>query len=655
MKALAVWPLLLLAVGPNGPAGPGGLAAAEYWISPSGSDAARGSRDEPFKTIQRGVNAAVPGDTVFVRAGRYEEHVKVPAAKSGEPQKWLTIAAAPGEQRQAIVGTEEPRIDVSGSDSSAFALQAARYVRIRGFRCVAPYRGRGSGIGARNCEHIEIVNCALSGGGQGGIDANQCNYVTIDGVEAFFNGGGTGWSSGISLLDLRSKENVVRNCTVYGNYDNSSYRTDGNGIIIDNAYTRGGALVANNLAFMNGGKGMCSTRSDDCVFLNNTSVANCWQVNQQETAHELSIRGARNVVRNNIAVGTLPKAAGMLVLLEYSGPGGNVKIDPGTIVGDHNLLFNSRDPVCAALAGNRLERFTLDQLRAKFPQWAGESLSVDPGFVDAENLDFRLRPDSPALALGCDRPGGHHRLAGQACGERRPLLAGLLRRRISVGCGGSSKAGRRDRGRGRRRGHPHPARKPIRPGLARDALGVGQAAPGGTAPSSRSRRPAEGRFSQPLGPFRAAGRAGPDRPPTPCPPRASAAGRLQRPGHESGDDQPKAPDPPGADAEEQAFVRRCLRACVWTQDEKGSTPFAELRPALSAALGLQIESDPPLPPDRKFTMVTLNMPLGPFLTDLARRMDLRFTLSRRDPLADAAKVQEVALDRPFGARTAWWS
>jgi len=105
---------------------------------------------------------------------------------------------------------------------------------------------------------------------------------------------------------------------------------------------------------------------------------------------------------------------------------------------------------------------------------------------------------------------------------------------------------------------------------------------------------------------------------------------------------------PGADAEEQAFVRRCLRACVWTQDDKGRVPFAQFLPALSAALGLKIVSDPPLPPDRKFTMITLNMPLGSFLTDLARRMDLCFTVSRSDPLADAATAHEVALDRPFG-------
>jgi hypothetical protein len=40
-----------------------------------------------------------------------------------------------------------------------------------------------------------------------------------------------------------------------------------------------------------------------------------------------------------------------------------------------------------------------------FPQWQAlgldrHSVTADPGFVDAERRDLRLRPDSPALLLG---------------------------------------------------------------------------------------------------------------------------------------------------------------------------------------------------------------------------------------------------------------
>jgi len=378
--------------------------ATEYWLAPTGDDAAAGTDTAPLRTIQRAIDVSKPGDTVYVRAGRYEECVKIEKEKGGSAGAWLTISAAPGDERKVVVGTEVPRVDAYGSMSSAFVLLEVQYVRVRGFHCVAPYRGRGSGIGARKSQHIEILNCVVTGGGQGGVDANHCDHVTIDGVEAFFNGGGTGWSSGISLLEPKTKDNVVRNCICYGNYDNSSYRSDGNGIIIDNAYHHGGALLINNLCFMNGGKGISSTRSDDCIFLNNTCVANCWQTNQQAVAHELTVRGANNILRNNIGVSVLPRGVGMLVLPSYDTSKGKVNVEPKTIRCDHNLFFNPSGPECVMLAGNRRQYFTLEQLREAMPHWAGQTLNVDPGFVDMKNLDFRLRPDSPALRAGVALP-----------------------------------------------------------------------------------------------------------------------------------------------------------------------------------------------------------------------------------------------------------
>jgi len=111
MKRLALWLLSVTTCVSGWPGGTCGLLATEYWVSASGNNAANGSKEQPFLTIRRGVEAAAPGDTVYVRAGRYEEHVNVLAGKSGEPGKWLTIAAAPGEERLAVVGTEEAQID----------------------------------------------------------------------------------------------------------------------------------------------------------------------------------------------------------------------------------------------------------------------------------------------------------------------------------------------------------------------------------------------------------------------------------------------------------------------------------------------------------------------------------------------------------------
>ena len=623
--------------------------AADYWVATAGNDTAAGGPDAPFRTIRRGVAAAAPGDTVWVRAGRYEECVSVPKEKSGAPGKWLTISAAPGDERKAVVGTEVPRVDAYGSMSSAFSLREVQYVRVRGFTCVAPYRGRGSGIGAGKSRHIQVLNCVVTGGGQGGVDANHCDHVLIDGVEAFFNGGGSGWSSGVSLLEPKTKDNVVRNCVCYGNYDGSSYRSDGNGIIIDNAYTEGGALVTNNLCYMNGGKGISTTRSDDCRLFHNTCVANCWQINQQETAHEITVRGARNIVRNNIGVAVLPKGVGMLVLPSYSTRKGRVDIDPKSILCDHNLFFNPGSPACVMLAGNRRTYFTLEQLREAMPHWAGDTLSVDPGFVDMKNLDFRLHPDSPALNAGTALP----EVTTDSVGTARPGNGPC-----SLGCY-----------EGAHEGTPVPSPEP---GVAiadgEDETAIRALLANEYELSWHGMLWGWGKLLTEELPLRVEVRG---------PRRADflhVEGRfvlrelldqitrehevrlvLSRPEASRGlGTGPEVITPQlavrrDADADERAFVRQALRQKLWTDDREGRTAFVELAPALSAALGVRIESVPPLPDGPRFPMVTRNMKLSVALDDVARRLGVRFVLSRHDPLGAGGGARDVALDRPFGS------
>ena len=53
----------------------GNLAAKEYHVSPQGSDADAGTLTQPFRTINRAAQLALPGDTVTVHEGVYREWV----------------------------------------------------------------------------------------------------------------------------------------------------------------------------------------------------------------------------------------------------------------------------------------------------------------------------------------------------------------------------------------------------------------------------------------------------------------------------------------------------------------------------------------------------------------------------------------------------
>ncbi len=45
---------------------------ASYYVSPSGNDSDPGTETRPFKTVQKGINTAQNGDTLYIRSGTYD-------------------------------------------------------------------------------------------------------------------------------------------------------------------------------------------------------------------------------------------------------------------------------------------------------------------------------------------------------------------------------------------------------------------------------------------------------------------------------------------------------------------------------------------------------------------------------------------------------
>ncbi len=75
-------------------------APREFFVSTSGNDANAGTQAQPFRTINRGVRDLVPGDTLSVRAGTYNENVQIAASRgmaSGTPGNPITVRRFPGD------------------------------------------------------------------------------------------------------------------------------------------------------------------------------------------------------------------------------------------------------------------------------------------------------------------------------------------------------------------------------------------------------------------------------------------------------------------------------------------------------------------------------------------------------------------------------
>lgn len=94
----------------------------EWYVSPSGSDKAPGSRQEPFRTIGRAIVAAGPGDAIRVKSGKYAERIVIDGkAKAGKPGAPITL-----------LGEGKPKI-VPGNGSGTLVQVRRPYWRVEGF------------------------------------------------------------------------------------------------------------------------------------------------------------------------------------------------------------------------------------------------------------------------------------------------------------------------------------------------------------------------------------------------------------------------------------------------------------------------------------------------------------------------------------------
>jgi hypothetical protein len=96
-----------------------------FFVATSGSDSNPGTRERPWKTVQRAFERLRPGQRALVREGTYtQDHVVERAGTRTAP---ITVAAYPGEKVVLRAGS-------SGGDTYPLRVTSgAAYVRIQGF------------------------------------------------------------------------------------------------------------------------------------------------------------------------------------------------------------------------------------------------------------------------------------------------------------------------------------------------------------------------------------------------------------------------------------------------------------------------------------------------------------------------------------------
>jgi uncharacterized protein (TIGR03382 family) len=329
---------------------PAGIAhATDYYVATTGSDSNAGTMAAPFATLQKGVNVAVAGDTVFIRAGTYR--ITTPAntgagisfTKSGTSDtNRIKYWAYPGEvpvfdfsgmtisttgyTHGFVVsgswlhfkGLEIANVPMNTFSNNGVAVSTGGYCI---FELLNMHHNSGNGIfiGKGTGGHL-VLNCdahdnydATSSQGQGqNADGFGVHYQTA-GATTIIRGCRAWWNSddGYDLINQEFPV-TVENSWAMGN-GFASYGTlnpasgNGNGFKMGSSVTGVRHLVQNNVAWKNKASGFYANHSSGGnTWYNNTSFMNGTQYNMlasppNDPNTTITLTGTMvHIMRNNI-------------------------------------------------------------------------------------------------------------------------------------------------------------------------------------------------------------------------------------------------------------------------------------------------------------------------------------------------------------------
>jgi hypothetical protein len=293
------------------------------YASPSGDDQNSGSNPSSPKTFLGAAAASRPGSIVCLLAGTYSLSSAFIPPASGKPSAWIVY-------KSCDVGPVNFVWTGAADASPMFKLGNGKfpsgpaYLEFRGLNL----DGRGNaadGFFCRGSHHLRFISNSITNTGGSGIGSINCDYLIADHNIIYHNGRVPpstkvpqwySWTSGISFNSAQwfdsypGFHNIISGNIVTGEVDQSSKRTDGNGIILDlsnrtedySSANTPPALVVNNVVYTNDGRCIEAFTVTNFWFVNNTCYNNVLDLPKSTAASISVINSHDGYVINDLAV-----------------------------------------------------------------------------------------------------------------------------------------------------------------------------------------------------------------------------------------------------------------------------------------------------------------------------------------------------------------
>ena len=325
----------------------GNVLAAEYYVSPTGSDTNPGTQAAPFASIQKANNSAAAGDTIWMRAGTYYSTAQINLSKSGTSDTNRTkIWAYPGEvplldcsQYQTttpmantpailvtgswmhLKGLEIANSKVGASGNHSYSTLQTKGASNDTFELLNLHHGFGAGLFIDDTKggggHL-ILNCDshdnydINGSQGDGQNADGFgHHYQESGATSTFRGCRSWWNSddGYDFI-YQDIPLIVENCWAMG-MGHPVYGTaspadgNGNGFKMGGNVTNTRHMIRNCVAWKNKDSGFYSNHSTGGhTWYNNTAFQNGTDFNMLSgpSAAPIQLTGAlAHILRNNIS------------------------------------------------------------------------------------------------------------------------------------------------------------------------------------------------------------------------------------------------------------------------------------------------------------------------------------------------------------------